>query len=212
MARNADSFKRIGQKFKPQPKVLLICEDLKSGKQYFEEARAHFRVDVEVEVLHCGRTDPKGIVEAALKRSKAYEQIFCIIDRDSHQNFDEALVLSESKENVNVIASYPCFEYWLLIHFGHICKPYSSVGNHSAADRLIADLRKHPGMAEYAKGNIRNLFSSFLGEPFNQARKTSPIILKAAIENGEMNPSTGIHEVFDAFEALAQPIQVQDKK
>lgn len=32
------SFTRIGGKYKPQPTVLVICEDSKSGKAYLEDA------------------------------------------------------------------------------------------------------------------------------------------------------------------------------
>lgn len=58
MERNAASFNRQKSRYKPQPTVLVICEDSKSGKRYLEDASRHFRVNVVVEITHCGKTDP----------------------------------------------------------------------------------------------------------------------------------------------------------
>jgi hypothetical protein len=146
MARLPDSFNRPKSRFKPQPTVLVICEDSKSGLNYLKDASRYFRVDAKIEISHCGRTDPKGIVEEALARQNKFDQVYCVIDRDSHPSFMEAIRLAGASDKVCVIASFPCFEYWLLLHFGYCRKPYSAVGNDSAADNLIKDLRKNVGM------------------------------------------------------------------
>ncbi len=208
MARSPLSFSRPKPCYKPQPKVLVICEDSKSGKWYLEDACIHFRVKVDVEVTHCGNTDPKGIVNEAIKQEKKYEKIFCAIDRDQHQNFEEALNLANTSRKVEVIASYPCFEYWLLLHFGYTRKPYAPAGNLSAADRLIKDLRIHSGMENYDKGNDRDIFQSLLDDKFANARKMALRTLSDAIESEEMNPSTRIHELLDFFEALSEPQKI----
>ena len=119
MARDSNSFKRQKSKFKPQPKVLVICEDSKSGKRYLEDASLHFRVSVVVEITHCGKTDPLNIVKEAISRQGKFDHIFCAIDRDTHETFGEALKLVNTAKKVEIIASYPCFEFWLLLHFGY---------------------------------------------------------------------------------------------
>lgn len=152
MARPPASFKRSSPRFRPQPTVLVICEDTKSGKRYLEDATYHFRVNVNVDITHCGKTDPKGIVTEALDRARNFEHVFCAIDRDNHSNFDEALELARASSKVEVVASYPCFEFWLLLHFRYTRKPYIAVGSDSAAAQLISDLRTCPDMETY---NIR---------------------------------------------------------
>ncbi len=204
MGRSPQSFDRSGSRLKQQPTVLVICEDLKSGKQYLEDARRHFRIDVRVEITHCGRTDPQGIVREARQRQARFDRVFCAIDRDDHQKFDEALALAQNS-NITVIASYPCFEFWLLLHFGYCRKPYTAVGRDSAADRLISDLRRHPGMDKYSKGDAKSVFQMLRGASFNGARELAPRVLRDAIQSGEMNPSTNIHELIAFFEELSVP-------
>jgi RloB-like protein len=206
MVRTPNSFKRQKPRFKEQPTVLVICEDSKSGKHYLEDARLHFRITVSVEITHCGKTDPLNIVKEALNRQGKFDHVFCVIDRDNHQNFDEALNLANSSNKIEIIASYPCFEFWLLIHFvGYNRKPYTVAGNHSAADLVIKDLRLHPGFENYDKGEDKNIFGLLLGNRFTEARRVAPRILADAFESGNMNPSSKLHELIDFFEKLSSP-------
>lgn len=205
MARKSDSFERSKPRFKPQPSVLVICEDIKSSKTYLEEAINYFRIDVKVEISHCGRTDPKGIIESAISQLKKYDQVYCVIDRDSHETFEEALMLVKQTDKVKVVASYPCFEFWLLLHFKYTTKCYNASGKLSAGDCLVGDLRTCEGMAKYAKGDTKGLFAYLLGDRLKTARKNSLLILTAAVSDGEMNPSTKMHELIDVFENLTEP-------
>ncbi len=202
MGRSHDSFRRDKARYKVQARVLIICEDTKSSRNYLQDASQYFRANVHVEIAHSGYTDPRGIVATALKRAGNFEQVVCVIDRDTHLNFDEALQLSRQSAKISVIVSYPCFEYWLMIHFGGSRKPYVRAGDKSAADLLIEDLCEQDGMAGYKKGSVTGLFSTLLGEKFDGARKRSPQILADAIEVGDMNPSTRLHVLIDLMESL----------
>jgi RloB-like protein len=139
MARSSNSYRRAPARFRAQPTILVICEDEKSGRHYLQDASQFFRADVHFEFTHCGHTDPLGIVRAALKRAPRFDSVYCVIDRDSHHHFAEAINLADKSEKVTVIVSYPCFEYWLLLHFNESRKPYTAAGNKSAADVLIDD-------------------------------------------------------------------------
>jgi hypothetical protein len=112
-------------RFKQFPTVLAICEDSKSGLKYLNDASFHFRASLKIEVSHCGKTDPKGIVKEALKHQKKFDHVYCVIDRDAHPNFHEAIALAKTSNKVSIIASYPCFEFWL---FGY-CYTSVSAGN-----------------------------------------------------------------------------------
>jgi hypothetical protein len=200
----AHSFARAKSRYKPQPTVLVICEDSKSGKRYLEDASLHFRANVHVQISHCGKTDPLGIVKEAIDNRKKFEQIYCVIDRDTHQNFTEALSKVKNNNSIQMIVSYPCYEFWLLLHFGPRRKPYAPAGKYSAAEQLIKDLQYYPEFTRYDKGQDMSVFV-LLKDKLANARKCAPKILEEAVKSGEMNPSTRIHELLDYFEKLGEP-------
>jgi RloB-like protein len=202
------SFTRTGGKFKPQPTVLVICEDSKSGKSYLQDAAQHFRAYVHLEIVHCGATDPGNIVKEALKRRARFEQVYCVIDRDRHETFASAQrMLKASKVgNVELIVSYPCYEFWLLLHFGY-CRPaYQAQGNKSPGEMVVADLREKMekmGMQDYAKGDTTELFARLLTR-LPDARKNAAKVQTDVAQTGEPNPSTDLHLLLDQFEVLGQ--------
>lgn len=198
------NFKRANPRFKPQPTVLVICEDSKSGKRYLQDATLHFRVNVTVEVTHCGHTDPIGIFNEAVSRQNKFDEIYCVIDRDAHPSFDNAIQSAKNTNKIKVIASYPCFEFWLLLHFGYTRKSYTAVGKLSAGDRLNQDLRAKLGMEDYDKGQARSPFNQLLDQ-FDTARSISKSVLDAALAESDPNPSTQLHELMDIFEQLSKP-------
>lgn len=204
MARSASSFGRPKARFRPQPRTLVLCEDEKSCLVYLKEAVQHFRSYAEIEVANCGKSDPKGIVTEAvsLKRRLKFDTVICAIDRDSHHGFQEALELA-AQNQISVIASYPCYEFWLLLHFRKTRAPFMPAGDHSAAERVSRSLRQESGMDKYEKGTAKGLFAA-LHERLPVARTRSMQVLTEALADGEMNPSTRLHELIEAFEALGK--------
>ncbi|MBT9096653.1 RloB domain-containing protein [Methylovulum psychrotolerans] len=214
MARTAKSFSRAKPSLLPQPTVLVICEDSKSGKRYLEDASVHFKVKVQVEICHCGKTDPLNIVKEAIRRQSKFDRVFCAIDRDSHETFTAALGLARDHKKIDLIVSYPCFEFWLLLHFGYHRKPYNATEKQSAAALLIKDLRGKPGFENYEKGDTqsiksdtKSLFKSLLPQ-LATAQHIAPKILAEAQASGELNPSTQLHELLNDFAELAKPQKI----
>jgi hypothetical protein len=203
-SRAGNSFGRSAPRYKPQPTVLVICEDSKSGKRYLEDATRYYRVHITVEVAHCGKTDPKGIVAEAIRRQKQFDRVFCTIDRDTHPSFNEAFVLAKTSSKVTIIPSYPCFEFWYLLHFGFTRRSYGPAGGRSAGDCLVDDLRTKEGMAEYAKGGEENMFAILLPRLPAASRFAAQILIQA-VQDGEMNPSTCVHELLAYFQTLSVP-------
>lgn len=201
MVRDARSFERREKEKKSPPKILVICEDKKSGKRYIEDAAYYFRVDVVVEVAHVGKTDPKGIVEEAVKQLKKYDRIFCAIDRDTHETWDQALALAKREDKIHVIGSFPCLEFWFILHFNRNRKPYSREGNKSPGDCCVVDLKKCKDMGGYAKGGDGKVFKNLLPN-LPTARANSLRVLQEAEKENEFNPSTRMHELIDFLEAL----------
>jgi hypothetical protein len=203
MRHSSASFKRNGPKFKPQPRVLVICEDTKSSKDYLEDAARHFRSYALVEFAHCGRTDPLGVVLGGIKRSRDFERIYCVIDRDSHDphNFEQALSLANNNAKTEIFVSYPCFEFWLLLHFKYSRSPFAPKGKLSAADAVSEALKKFPEMEKYEKGDIKGLFNELLPMLDLASQRAAQILIAADAEE-EKNPSTPLHVLIGNLRAL----------
>ena len=205
MAKSSSSFAREKGRFKTQRRVLVLCEDSKSCLTYLEDAARFFRSFAVVEVAHCGRTDPKGIVEEAIRRRGSFEDVYCVIDEDAHESFGAALkAAANAKPPIDVVASYPCYEFWLLLHFRRTRSPCRSAGKHSAGARMVKLLGAEMGMAHYNKGTSERLFESLLGR-LPDARARSAAVLQEALQDGAMNPSTSIHTLIEVFERLGNP-------
>lgn len=204
MARSDRPFDRKAPRFKPQPRVLVLCEDAKSARDYLDDAARDFRAFASVQ--HCGRTDPPGIVAEALTLSRQHDidEIHCVFDRDDHPGFGQALSDSAQSEKIRVVASYPCFEFWLLLHFGYRRTPFRSAGNRSAGDQVLRELRGQPDMAAYAKGTTKGLYA-LLANRLPAARRHAARALRDATDTNEFNPSTQIHELITRFEQLSEP-------
>lgn len=203
MAKSASSFSRPSLKYKVQPRFLVLCEDTKSSLSYIQEAARYFRAYADVEVINCGRNDPQGIVDEAIKRKSKYEKVFCVIDRDGHQLFHQALDKAEPHETVEMIASYPCYEYWLLLHFKESRKSYKSIGDESACDQLVKELRKYKIIAGYEKGKSNGLFDSLI-DHLGEARARAVRTLVDGHQCGDLDPSTQMHLLIDALEDLGK--------
>ena len=204
MARKSSLFERKKPSLKPQTRVLVICEDTKSSLQYLKDAAHHFRAYAEVDIVHCGKNDPLNIVKEAMERQRLFDHVYCAIDRDRHENFDEALDTVKRNEKISVVASYPCYEFWLLLHFRKTRKPYIGVGKNSSGDLLVKDLCEVVGMENYAKGSSENLFERLI-DRLPTARQRAAQVIEDALNEGELNPSTRLHELIQCFEALGKP-------
>ena len=197
------TFGRGKPTLRPQELVLVLCEDTKSCKDYLEDAKHYFRSIVTIE--HCGTTCPFGIVTKAVARSSGFDHVYCAVDRDRHEKFDAAVLLaSQHSPKITLVTSYPCYEFWLYLHFKESRKPYAAQGNLSPGDCIIKDLSAVPDMADYDKGKSSGVFTKLLPR-LPEAKERAKRVLKAAESDESLNPSTRLHELLAAFEALGKP-------
>ena len=160
MTRKARSFRehRRGHPSRePYPRLLIVCEGAKTEPNYFKAARAEYRLstaNVAVYGEECGAS-PSTIVSYALacfERDKDYDGVFCVFDRDEHQDYEQAKdrcrAIVRSNESGNpcpffAITSNPCFEYWLILHFEDTSRAFARAGKKSPGDCAAAHLKKH---------------------------------------------------------------------
>ena len=195
---------RRGPQRESYDRVLILCEGKKTEPSYFSDLLAHYRLSMaNIEIVGSG-TDPRTVVKQAKKRrlkeirnSEKYDRVYCVFDRDEHATFDKACE-EASASGITPIRSWPCFEFWLVLHFRYSRQPYARSGGRSAAQNCVVDVRQHlPGYAKATRGVFGRLEDSL-----EQANANAARALTDAEATEEFNPSTEIHLLVDYLQAL----------
>lgn len=137
--------------------MLIVCEGGKTEPEYLKEVRRARQLQAaNVQIMPSALgTDPLSVVGYAKRlfedgdshkkiEPRAFDEIFAVFDRDDHQNYVPALQLAAALNRTlrndlrqlvpfAAIASVPCFEIWLLLHFENVQHPISRF---EALDRL----------------------------------------------------------------------------
>jgi hypothetical protein len=133
----------------PCERILIVSEGSKTEPLYFDEIRMTLRLPVRNITVTGGElgTDPVQVVQYAKNlfergdphkgiEPRAFDRIFAVFDRDQHRGYmnalDQAKMLDGKLKNdekrripFQAIASIPCFELWLLLHYEDIHAPLS---------------------------------------------------------------------------------------
>lgn len=189
--------RRRGAFREPYDRVLIVTEGQKTEPLYFRELVIRYRINtanVRIVPSTLG-SDPESVVTAALAmrdeevlQGEQYDQVYCVFDRDSHANFGPASEKA-NREGIRVARSWPCFEYWLLLHYEFVRRPFARTQRRSPCDNCIATLRQH--LAGYEKATP-GLFGR-LEERLDQATSSARQALADAQATSEANPSTEVH-------------------
>lgn len=110
-----------------------------------------------------------------------------------------------------MIRSFPCFEFWLLLHFGYTRAGYARAGALSAADQVVRDLKQKEGMHDYTKGSIKGLFDKLCGDAeamLNAAIRHGDRTLQDTENDGNPNPSTEMQNLIRELRRLGSPERV----
>lgn len=208
-ARGASELARRKAESAPYAKVLIVCEGGKTEPNYFNGLKDYYTLNsANVEICgDCG-SDPLSILNRAkelYKKAKgegdAFDKVYCVFDKDTHTNYEQTINAIRNAKPKNTffdITSVPCFEYWLLLHFGYTTKPYNTVPGKSACSQLIDDLKKH--IPEYEKGR-RDIFE-YLKDKLDTAKINAAQAIKAAESADTDNPSTRVHELVEFLQNI----------
>lgn len=165
--RQAEQLARKAGKRASYNRILIVTEGSKTEPLYLGEIRSQYRLhtaNVQVQHSQFGTT-PLQVVEYAENlfvngdevkdiQPRAFEQVYAVFDRDAHLNYHNALdkgaaldgkLRNDLNQRVSfaAIASVPCFELWLLLHFQNVLAPM-----HRAA--VYQQLRQY--LPNYDKG------------------------------------------------------------
>ena len=188
----------------PYDRVLIVCEDRKAAPEYLVGLRRRYRLHTaNIEVRGIG-ADPRHLVDTAKRarneqrrRRNPYDSIYCVFDRDQHGHFCSASHDAVTA-GMHLARSWPCFEFWLVLHFIYRRSPYGPSGNRTASQNCVRHLQQL--VPDYTKG-MRGIFEA-LEARLDTAKKNAKRAQLDA-ENTERNdPSTELHSLVSHLQGL----------
>ncbi len=197
-------------------KVLIVSEGIKTEPIYFEKLVDFLKLNTtDIKVTGSKHSCPKKVVDYAIEiyeNSKntpnAYDLVFCVIDKDTHANYANAInYISDAKFNdtFKIINSVPCFELWLLLHYEYTIKEFSKTVKNSICTSLIKNnLKKHLPTYEKNISNLKkeDLMHIFNHDTINVAKIRAEKLLVHCKVHSIDNPSTRIHDLVGILQEM----------
>ena len=186
--------RRQGQR-EAYDRVLIVCEGEKTEPCYFKDLCRDLRISSSVVVTGDSDSDPQSVVAYGIqeyRRDGDFDCLYCVFDRDTHDrnNFRGAIKkLKHNDANAYWSVSYPCFEYWILLHYENTASPYSHPS--SPCSQVIKDIKQH--ISGYGKG-MRDLYQETKPH-LDDALERSKRRWAQAKGTQSYNPSTKVHKL-----------------
>lgn len=208
-ARKSAELERQKKERSQIERYLIVCEGTKTEPFYLQDLADDLGIrPSSLKIAPNDGASPDRVVahgitlyEEDKKSGDSFDQVFFVFDRDKHSTYAAAVQRVKDCAAVNrpfkAVTSVPCFEYWLLLHFGYTDKPFGVSGRKSACDNLISVLRTKPGFKDYGKGN-QGIYA-LVKDNTSVAMKAAAKSLTNAKRTGEENPSTHLHELVDVL-------------
>lgn len=188
--RPRDYLKRTaGSKGPPKQSFLIVCEGERTEPSYFEAFRV---TSAEVDITGTGfNTDT--LVQYAIQKKNdadaskdAYDQVWCVFDRDSFppNNFNRALSLAKAND-IRIAFTNEAFELWYLLHF-HF---YNTGISRNQYIGLLSKLLGRP-----YKKNDRDIYDLLLDKQPQAIKFATNLLATYSPSNPcNDNPSTAVH-------------------
>ena len=193
---------RAASETRERRRVLIVCEDSKSSRYYFES----FPVDkerIEISVLGTGMNTDSLVeeairkMEAAGKNRQPYSDVWCVFDRDSFPsaNYDRAFQLANNKK-IKVAWANEAFELWYLLHYCYLDTgisraDYKKKLGEKGLDYDKADKKIYEKVKACQEKAIKN--AAKLEKHWNESGKKPE----------RENPSTSVHKLVEYLNELA---------
>lgn len=198
-------------------RVLIIGEG-PTEKCYFEAIIKKFKLrekHITITYSVCGSAPMKVAestdkeIEKAKSNGNPYDYVFCVFDGDREEGLKEACAQilqtckkEEMKNKKDALArSWPCFEYWLILHFNDSSSPFERKGKKSSSDVCESKLRNtyHPN---YKKANLKCLKVYMDKTKLQTAIANGKRSRQRAQTDGANNPSSEVYKVLECLKEL----------
>lgn len=191
------------------PKILIVCEDSKSVPNYLSALKDEYKLTT-VTVRGDGDSCPCKVVQHGIfcyrqerqRGKEPYDKVYLVFDHDDRdEKYGKAIHQISCLEPNNVfiaIPTRPCFEFWLLLHYGYFDAPYFANGTKTVG--YLAEKKLKEFFPKYSKGGA---------DVFKHTEK----YIETAIQNADRlcthshshdsdNPSTKMHVLISALQKL----------
>jgi hypothetical protein len=194
-------------------RYLVVCEGTKTEPYYLRELLDDLGIRPQVvRIAPNEGVSPDRVVAHAVALYKedavagdAFDTVYCVFDRDRHTTFDAAVQrtrdLNAAGQPFVAITSTPCFEVWLLLHFGYSDQPFHAAGKKSVGEQAVSARKTKPGFAKYGKGQ-KGIYSQ-LKDRMADALTHAERLRRHGAATGSINPATDADELVKAIQALA---------
>ena len=213
-ARASKALQRQRHERAQNKRYLIVCEGTKTEPNYFAELLEDLSIRQQVvRIAPNEGVSPDRVVAHALllydedaAGGDAYDAVHCVFDRDRHTTFDDAVQrtkdLNDAGKPLIAITSNPCFEVWLLLHFGYSNQPFHAAGKKSVGDQVVASLKTKPDFGKYGKGQ-KGIYA-MVKDKLDDALRHADQLRKHGLATGSVNPAINIDELVLALQALAK--------
>lgn len=192
----------------PYERVLIVCEGRKTEPYYFLGLRTALRLNRANVVIADKKKglDPTALVRYAieeLSKDPEFDHVYCVFDKDKHTGYNRAIdrirsISGNRRYSMHAIASIPCFEIWLLLHFLYTTKAYIAPLQDSNAELVIRDLKNY--LPDYEKGSKYTF--AILTDRTETAIGHAKSLEKFHETSGTDNPSTKVHVLVEYLQKL----------
>lgn len=197
----------------PRRRLLVVCEGEVTEPSYIRGfVRKKRNTAVEVRVLREHGVDPRRLVEMAKSERDqdrnrarqqdgdfpAYDEVWCVFDRDQHERFEDACQMARDNQ-LELAASNPCFERWLLLHF-----------RESPGDQHRDDVRKM--LKKFLPGYDKHIDFELVADRVDQAVRRARRLDQEARRMGEpfLKPTTGVYRLIESIDRVDPPAPSND--
>lgn len=210
MRKNKTHIKRFQRNLTPKKVILIVCEGEKTEKNYFNQLKNFLNMsNVNVSIVPSPHSSPSLVVKYAKQKSNEineYDEIYCVFDRDTHTDFDDALQKANNikkalnKQNLvfETIVSDPCFEFWILLHFAKITPSLNTNQSPRNALQNHKDFKKN--LPNYSKDYD---FRELIEKPLQVAIKNSKQVNKENLQVRQ-SPYTQVVELVERLQGLVK--------
>jgi hypothetical protein len=221
-----------------EQRILIVTEGEKTEPNYFNELIAAWGLNATrnkvnpITVDNQSGSAPRSVVIHAIEKAKDkfFDHIYCVFDRDKATTFNEAVKIIElenTKKNekndnsqqpeYHAIRSYPCFEYWFLLHFGYTRQSFKGTDkSKSAGDQIVETLKVDKGWRDYTK-NCKGSFQYLqqlltddncsLDDVITRAKRSladAEQLYRNSKDDESFNPSTEIYIVIEKLKEIKE--------
>ncbi len=180
--------------------ILILCEGKNPECRYLKRLAEELHIESRVTVQHGKDKALISLGKKAIKEQEEseYGKVYLVIDDDGRSNEIEKLKNElQRHQQIILIISDPCFEFWLLLHFTKTTRPFKHTeGGKSACKQVTQELKKKRRLPKYEK-NAPKIFETTYSD-IETALKTAKSL--------SGHPSTNIHILVEDLRELAREL------